>query len=72
MFPQINTYTLLLGKSSFVLGALLYFVFALLVVKQTTTMSKNVNDKFNSILITFSYLHAAFSFFLILLILVIL
>jgi hypothetical protein len=42
------------------------------VVKQTTMMSKHVNDKFNTILITFAYLHVAFSIFLVFLTLVIL
>ena len=72
MFPQINTYMLLVQKFSFVLGSILYLLFAFIVVKQTTMMSKNVNDKFNSILITFAYLHVAFSIFLVFLTLVIL
>jgi hypothetical protein len=72
MFPQINTYFLLLEKFAFVLGAFLYTIFALVIVKQTTMMSKNVSDKFNSILIIFSYLHLAFSIFLVFLTLVIL
>lgn len=72
MFPQINTYLLLVQKLSFVLGSVLYLLFALIVVKQTTMMSKNVNDKFNAVLITFAYVHAAFSVFLVFLTLVIL
>jgi len=72
MFPQINTYILLLEKLSFVLGAFLYLIFAIIVIKQTSMMSKNVYDKFNNILITFSYIHAAFSVFLVFLTLVIL
>lgn len=38
-------------------GSILYLIFALVVVKQVNTMSKNVKDKFNNILITVSYLH---------------
>lgn len=72
MFPQINTYLLLVQKFSFVLGSILYLLFALIVVKQTTMMSKNVNDKFNSVLILFAYLHAGFAVFLVFLTLVIL
>lgn len=72
MFPQINTYMLLVQKLSFVLGAVLYLIFALIVVKQTTMMSKNVSDKFNSVLIIFAYLHAAFSVFLVFLTLTVL
>jgi hypothetical protein len=59
-------------KLLFILGTVIYSIFALVVVKQTTTMSKNVNDKFNPILIAFAYLHFAFSLFLIFLTLVIL
>jgi hypothetical protein len=65
MFPQINTYMLLVQKFSFVLGAVLYLIFAIVIVKQTTMMSKNVNDKFNSVLVSFAYLHLAFSVFLV-------
>ncbi len=72
MFPQINTYILLIEKMSFVLGSILYLVFALVVIKQTTMMSKNVSDKFNGILITFAYIHAGFSIFLVFLTLTIL
>ena len=43
------------------LGGLLYLIFALVVVKQVTSMSKNVYDKFNTILIVFSYIHFLFS-----------
>lgn len=38
-------------------GSVIYLIFALVVVKQVKTMSKNVKDKFNNILITISYLH---------------
>ena len=72
MFPQINNLFLIAEKSFFVLSSIFYLIFAIIVVKQTTMMSKNVSDKFNSILITFAYIHAAFSFFLVFLTLVIL
>lgn len=72
MIPNFNSYLLIAQKLFFVLGSIIYFLFALIVVKQTTMMSKNVKDKFNGILITFSYLHLAFSAFLILLTLLIL
>lgn len=48
------------------LGSLIYLVFAIVVVKQVTSMSKNVYDKFNRILIVFSYLHFIFSVILLL------
>lgn len=51
----------------FDISALLYLVFAVVVVKQVTTMSKNVSDKFNAILVAFSYLHLVFALVLLLL-----
>lgn len=72
MLPNIDKYIWMLGKASFVLGAVMYLIFSLVVVKQVTTMSKNVSDKFNAILITFSYLHLIFSVFLVILTLIIL
>jgi len=63
---NLNGYFFGATKIFFVLCSLLYFVFALIVVKQTTSMSKSVKDKFNHILIIFSYIHLAFSVFLIL------
>jgi len=65
MFPNLNHYLVLAEKIFFILGAVIYFIFSLVVVKQTTTMSKNVQDKFNAILIIFSYLHLAFSLLLV-------
>ena len=56
-------------KIFFVLFAFLYLAFALIVVKQVTSMSKSVSDKFNYILIIFSFLHLAFSVLLILIML---
>lgn len=61
MINQINQYLQLVGKASFILGAIFYLVFAVIVVKQVSTMSKNVYDKFNYILIIFSYLHLIFA-----------
>jgi hypothetical protein len=72
MLPNFNLYLLLIQKSFFVLGAIMYFIFSLVVVKQTSMMSRNVKDKFNSVLITFSYIHLAFSIFLVFLTLVML
>jgi hypothetical protein len=72
MFPQINLYLQIVEKASFVLGSILYLIFALVVVKQVGSMTKNVYDKFNNILIAFSYIHFAFAIFLVFLTLVIL
>jgi hypothetical protein len=71
MLPFTN-YLLLAFKFFFVLGAVLYFIFSIVIVKQTTTMSQNVSDKFNPFLIAFSYLHLLFAFSLIILTLIIL
>jgi len=56
-------------KVFFILFSLLYLAFALIVVKQVTSMSKSVSDKFNYILIIFTFLHRAFSDLLILIML---
>jgi hypothetical protein len=40
-----------------IVGSVIYLIFSLVVVKQVNTMSKNVKDKFNGILITISYIH---------------
>ena len=68
MFPNLNSYLALAQKLSFTLGAIIYLVFAVIVVKQTAMMTKNVKDKFNSVLITISYIHLAFSVLLVFLV----
>ena len=62
-FDQILT---IIQKIFGVTGSLLYLIFAFIVVRQVSSMSKIVHDKFNSILLIFSYLHliAAFLLFL--------
>jgi hypothetical protein len=72
MFANLNTYLTLALKISFILGSLIFIIFAVIVVKQTTMMSKNVSDKFNPVLIAIAYLHLAFSVFIVFLTLVIL
>ena len=59
MLSGFNTYLMLAEKIFGVLGAIIYLIFSLVVVKQVGTMSKNVKDKFNGLLITFSYIHLA-------------
>ena len=56
-------------KIFFILFAVLYFIFALIVVKQVTSMSRSVSDKFNVVLVIFSFIHLAFSVLLILIML---
>jgi len=53
----MNNYLLIAGKICGILGTLIYLIFALVIVKQVATMSKNVKDKFNGILKVISYLH---------------
>lgn len=73
MLPlPLNNLLQIVEKTFFVLSAVLYLIFAFIVVKQTTMMSKNVNDKFNSVLISFAYLHLVFSILLVILTLIIL
>lgn len=72
MFPNLNIYLALIQKISFTLGSSIYLIFAFIVVKQTTMMSHNVNDKFNPILITVAYLHLALAVLLVFLTLVLL
>lgn len=72
MLGNLNSYFNLALKISFTLGGLIYLIFAFIIVKQTAMMTKNVNDKFNPILVTISYLHLAFSILLVLLTLIIL
>lgn len=57
MLPDINSYLGIIEKIFGVLGALIYLIFSLVVVKQVGTMTKNVKDKFNGVLIFISYLH---------------
>lgn len=54
---SLGNYVLLFQKGVFVFGAVLYVIFSMVVVKQVSTMSKNVSDKFNPILISLSYIH---------------
>lgn len=50
-----------------ILGTIIYLIFAIVMVKQVSTMSQNVYDKFNFILKIFSYLHLLLSIALVLL-----
>ena len=72
MLENLNNYLALAQKLSFTLGSIIYLIFAIIVVKQTSMMTKNVNDKFNPVLITISYIHLAFSAFIVFLTLTIL
>ncbi|HBP50729.1 MAG: hypothetical protein US68_C0010G0018 [Candidatus Shapirobacteria bacterium GW2011_GWE1_38_10] len=57
MFPDFTNYLVLVEKIFGIVGSLIYLIFALVIVKQVNTMTRNVRDKFNGILIVFSYIH---------------
>ena len=56
---------LIIQKIFFIACSVFYLIFALIVVKQVASMSKNVKDKFNPFLISFSFIHLVFAIFLI-------
>ncbi len=62
----LEGYFFIITKVFFISLSFLYFVFALIVVKQINSMSKSITDKFNYILIVFSLIHLGFSILLIL------
>ncbi len=57
MLNNVDNYLLIIEKIIGVLAAIVYAFFALIVVKQVQTMSKNVKDIFNPLLIVFAYAH---------------
>ena len=61
---------LIIQKIFFIACSVFYLIFALIVVKQVTSMSKNIKDKFNPVLISFSYLHLVFAIFLIFIVII--
>lgn len=65
MFNQFGNWFLLAEKIFAISGTILYFIFSVVVVKQVSTMTKNIKDKFNGVLIAFSYLHLLFALLLI-------
>lgn len=67
---DILSWFLVAQKVFFIACSIIFFIFSLLVVKQVTSMSKNIKDRFNSILVSFSYISLAFAIFLIFLVVV--
>lgn len=57
MMSNLSSYFHFLEKFLGIMGSVIYLIFALVIVKQVNTMSKNVKDKFNGILIMISYIH---------------
>lgn len=70
MLPDVANYIEMFEKAIFVVGGILYLIFAIVVVKQVATMSRNIVDKFNSVLIIFSYIHLIFAILLVLFVLI--
>lgn len=67
-----DVYILLLEKIMAIVGTIVYFIFALIIVKQVVSMSKYVIDKFNNILLVFSFIHLFFALMLIVVALILL
>lgn len=67
MLPQFDAYLQLIEKLCFIAGAVMYAIFAFVVVKQVSMQTKNVKDKFNGILIAFSWIHLIFAVLLVVL-----
>lgn len=66
MLPDFNSYLILLERIFAIIGTGLYLIFAIVIVKQVSMMTKNVYDKFNGVVIVFSYIHLALAIFLML------
>ncbi|MFA4827360.1 MAG: DUF5657 family protein [Candidatus Shapirobacteria bacterium] len=64
---EIKRWLELVEKICVIIGTLVYLVFAVVIVRQVNSMSKIVHDKFNLILIVFSYFHLAFAILLLIL-----
>ncbi len=64
MIPDLSIYLIILEKIFAFVGTGLYLIFAVVIVKQVSMMTKNVYDKFNAVVIVFSYIHLALAIFL--------
>jgi hypothetical protein len=64
---EIKRWLEILEKICVIIGGFVYLVFAVVIVRQVNSMSKIIHDKFNIILIVFSYLHLAFAILLLIL-----
>jgi hypothetical protein len=66
MLPDVTGYLVILERIFAVVGMGLYLIFAIVIVKQVSMMTKNVYDKFNGLVIIVSYIHLALAIFLML------
>ena len=67
MIPNFDSIISISLKIFTLIGLGVYFIFALIVVKQVSVMSQNIHDLYNRHLRIFSYLHLLFSVLVILL-----
>ena len=72
MNQDINNFLTIVEKVIGVTGSIVYLVFAGVIVKQVTMMSKNSNDKYNGLLRAISYIHLVVAIFLVLMVVMIL
>jgi len=72
VFNNWLVYLLAIQKGFFIVLSLIYTIFAIVIVRQVSLMSKNVQDKFNSVLVIFSYIHLVLSILLIIFTLILL
>jgi hypothetical protein len=56
----------LLIKIFVIIGTIIYAIFASIVVKQATSLSKNIRDFFNGAIITAAYIHLILAIILVL------
>lgn len=66
MLPDFTGYLLLLERIFAGVGTGIYLIFAIVIVKQVSMMTKNVYDKFNGVVIVVSYVHLILAIFLML------
>ncbi|MFA7301488.1 MAG: DUF5657 family protein [Candidatus Shapirobacteria bacterium] len=64
MLPDLTNYFLILEKIFAFVGTGLYLIFAIVIVKQVSMMTKNVNDKFNGVVTFVAYVHLILAIFL--------
>ena len=72
MNQDINNFLTIIEKIFGVTGSIVYLVFAGVIVKKVTMMSKNINDKYNGLLIAVSYFHLVAAIVLVLMVVMIL
>ena len=72
MNQDINNFLTIIEKIFGVTGSIIYLIFSGVIVKQVTMMSKNINDKYNGLLIAVSYFHMVAAIVLVLMVVMIL